>query len=242
MKSAREMHVKSRYAAQVKMCSVFDGNAINNPTVRGEMAELLSGDIWQTVENGRPLMYYFNDGDGTRSDIAYYKSLTEKLGLPAPFSVIMSFSPIDLTGTGADAVSAYCTGGSDGEPYAKLAEREAAIWRCIAEVDGNTLIPFVTTGWHNGPRIDHPTTWLPDMKPNNWVEYATPDEITRHLQDALSFTANTAAAVKSILIYAWNEHDEGGWICPTVTADDSRLQAVKAARTRGCWDTGTRSL
>jgi hypothetical protein len=30
------------------------------------------------------------------------------------------------------------------------------------------------------------------------------------------------------LIYAWNEHDEGGWICPTITGD-GYYQAVKKA-------------
>lgn len=49
----------------------------------------------------------------------------------------------------------------------------------------------------------------------------------------------------TLIIYAWNEHDEGGWICPTLAVDEngnqlynedgskklneSRIQAVERA-------------
>jgi len=29
-----------------------------------------------------------------------------------------------------------------------------------------------------------------------------------------------------VIIYAWNEFDEGGWLCPTLTEGDSRVQAL----------------
>jgi hypothetical protein len=38
------------------------------------------------------------------------------------------------------------------------------------------------------------------------------------------------APSRAILIYAWNEHDEGGWLCPTINEDgstnDSRMEAL----------------
>jgi hypothetical protein len=29
-----------------------------------------------------------------------------------------------------------------------------------------------------------------------------------------------------VIIYAWNEFDEGGWICPTISEGTSRLDAI----------------
>jgi hypothetical protein len=38
-------------------------------------------------------------------------------------------------------------------------------------------------------------------------------------------------AANAVIIYAWNEHDEGGWLSPTRTAegkpDTSRLDAIR---------------
>jgi hypothetical protein len=35
-----------------------------------------------------------------------------------------------------------------------------------------------------------------------------------------------SAPSKAILIYAWNENDEGGWLVPTRGDGESRLQAL----------------
>jgi len=32
-----------------------------------------------------------------------------------------------------------------------------------------------------------------------------------------------------VLIYAWNENDEGGWLIPTLSGGDARLEAVHKA-------------
>ena len=54
-----------------------------------------------------------------------------------------------------------------------------------------------------------------------------------HLARALAFVkANPRICpARTLIIYAWNEHDEGGWLCPTWTpsgqADDSRVQAIR---------------
>jgi hypothetical protein len=36
-------------------------------------------------------------------------------------------------------------------------------------------------------------------------------------------------ASKAVIVYAWNEYDEGGWIGPTLHADEERLSAVRDA-------------
>ena len=61
---------------------------------------------------------------------------------------------------------------------------------------------------------------------------ATAGEIARHLARAIEFVrANPKVCqARTVIAYAWNEHDEGGWLCPTWTAqgpDTSRLDAIR---------------
>ena len=63
---------------------------------------------------------------------------------------------------------------------------------------------------------------------------AKPEEIAQHLQRAVQFVdANPdVCEVRAIIIYAWNEHDEGGWLVPTWQKDggedNRRLEAIRA--------------
>ncbi|WP_461785767.1 hypothetical protein [Prosthecobacter sp.] len=43
---------------------------------------------------------------------------------------------------------------------------------------------------------------------------ATPDELAPHIRSNRNLNPANA-----IIIYAWNEHDEGGWLQPTLGAD-----------------------
>jgi hypothetical protein len=53
------------------------------------------------------------------------------------------------------------------------------------------------------------------------------------LKEAIMWTKERkqVCPAKTVIIYAWNEHDEGGWLCPTISensdVDDSRLKALK---------------
>ena len=37
------------------------------------------------------------------------------------------------------------------------------------------------------------------------------------------------AEAQTIMIYAWNESDEGGWLVPTKTEGTARLDAIREA-------------
>lgn len=94
---------------------------------------------------------------------------------------------------------------------------------------GRKVIPWVTTGHNTRPRIDHPVSWT-KVAPDEWVSDGTPQEIAANLNNALQWVSknNEIVEANAILIYAWNEFDEGGWICPTLGNNNSRLEAVKA--------------
>jgi len=182
---------------------------------------------YQKVLSGRPLLYIFGGTGGyTSSDITTLRNKTTTAGLPNPYIVVMG-SASDANSIGADALSAYNTWMGGGGPYSGLMAADQNGWNS-AKNTGKKVIPWVTTGLDARPRYDNPVTWM-TVGPNDWVQTATPSEIATNLQNALNWIdANSSTAeANTVLIYAWNEFDEGGWICPTLYNGTDRLDAIR---------------
>ena len=82
---------------------------------------------------------------------------------------------------------------------------------------GKKVIPNLVAGW-GGPRDGKGDTKQP-----------TPTELGAHVRSAFNWIdANTEAAeAKTMLLYAWNEVDEGGWIVPDKGQGTTKLDAVR---------------
>jgi hypothetical protein len=71
------------------------------------------------------------------------------------------------------------------------------------------------------------------LKQTVFIPPATAEEIAKHLQNALAFVKDNpkTCPANAIIMYAWNEHDEGGWLVPTWTAggkpNTARLDAIR---------------
>ncbi len=227
MRAARDFHLTSAYANEVKMAACLDGNAIGKDYARREITALFSQDLYMTVSGGRPLMYYFGEAGNLaaiRDDINYYRQYCAFAELPAPYAVIHNVDGSTAVAYGADASSAYAVGGSS--TYAALTAAAKRDWNTRLR-DGVAFVPSVTCGWSPKPRFDNPVSWT-TVPENSWSEDATPDELYAHLTEALRYMqgAKVTSATNSntVLIYAWNEHDEGGWICPTLAVDENGAQ------------------
>ena len=55
-------------------------------------------------------------------------------------------------------------------------------------------------------------------------QYAQEGEIFKQVSAVKEFLEEFRSPVNSAIIYAWNEHDEGGWICPTLKVDENGNQ------------------
>ncbi len=57
---------------------------------------------------------------------------------------------------------------------------------------------------------------------------ATPAQLAQHLREALEWTRQNRDLnpANAILVYAWNENDEGGWLIPTLAEGTTRLDAL----------------
>jgi len=133
----------------------------------------------------------------------------------------------------ADAVSRYAVSAlNEGESFAELAGQAEDLWNTYTGT-GYRIVPFLTSGWDNRPRHGVGVPWDTSSYQPYWTQQATPDDIVDHIGNARTWIDNNPdkAPARALIIYAWNEHDEGGWLCPTLgkdgLADDSRTKALK---------------
>jgi hypothetical protein len=73
---------------------------------------------------------------------------------------------------------------------------------------------------------------FPDRDPNDdWYQNCTPKELGKNVRHAVEWVKGNPSTcpANAVLIYAWNELCEGGWIVPTLTEGTARLDAIKAA-------------
>jgi hypothetical protein len=219
----RELYLASDHSNDVNWCAVLDGNFTGNFTAN--LPELVArfGDAnYQKVLGGRPLVYFLSAP--TASWVNAMRSASAQGGWQDPYIVVMGWAAESAAAAkaaaGADAVSRYATGGQFGQPYADLASSESDLWPQYAQA-ADQVVPTVSTGWDKRPRYDYPVSWDADYTgfKDQWTQQATPQQIADHLQEAIDWCGTNSASTtaNTVLIYAWNEFDEGGWICPTLS-------------------------
>jgi len=254
MGTARKLHSTSKYKNDVKIVMCLDGNSIGKSGARAEIKELLKQEHYMTVLNGRPLMYYYvNTGKRkenmalVESEIKYYRGYCKSVGLPEPFVVCMNITGQETQSIYGDAVSRYSISGTSDKTFKDFITEAQSQWEGYQK-SGMQYVPMMTFGWHAEPRYKNPVTWMTTTE-DSWVPYPTDQEIYDHTMYALSYMDHSMTTeftkLNTLILYAWNEHDEGSWLCPTLKVDengnqlynedgtpmvdDSRVQMVKKA-------------
>jgi hypothetical protein len=198
---------------------------------------------YQKVDGGRPLL--FLAGPQTVDDPAWpnikkqieqLRGAAAKAGSKNPYIVHLwgwNESKNIIDWLKLDAMGAYSLNfGDRAAPYATLARKTQSKWD-EWRATGAKVCPLVTAGWDRRPRVEHPVSWeKPDLA--NAIEFyyetPTPAELAGHLKAALDWCAKYPAADAGVvLIYAWNEIDEGGWLLPSLWPDQTsrRLDAIQ---------------
>ncbi len=253
MSNGLRLYLSSPRKSQIKFCLNLQGGWISSPAKwEKETARLVryfQDPAYERVLSDRPLVYLFNapdmigkgrypDWQAVRSSFDQLRTAATRAGVGSPYIVVQGWRAATdrtiLTDIGADAIGAYAVAGGSksGTPFEKLAAQAHAFWEA-GKATGCNVVPIVTAGWDNQPRVENPPPWT--IGANDHYLPPTPKELATHLSDALEWirTNPAAAPANVLLIYAWNENDEGGWLCPTlrpdgVTADTSRLEAIGA--------------
>lgn len=257
---ASAMHIAlNRYRSAkdkkgIRYCFVEEGPRLDGLGTAAwqRLVEHFRHPDYQTVLDGRPLLFVFVKTTRLgRSEWDELKRQTLNAGLKAPYLVLMGWHPEedakDMAALGFDAISAYARGGSYSMTQPSYAEQCAMIRRDRWEKCRALRLPSVTfasAGWDTRPRNERPPPWCtwvtatPDKTPPAQQKplldsvTATSDALATHIREALEWTrANRDLnPANALIIYGWNEHDEGGWLQPTLgpdgRPDEARIRAL----------------
>ena len=243
---ARRLYEQSSLKDQIGMCAVVSAHPFTDNDLE-ELINAFSLPYYEKID-GRPLLYVYR---GYREEmIARIHSLCKTRNIPIPFTVPMSSNPYDLSAPMplADALSAYAAHNkTDITRYEELC-RVAMENDRLRLATGKKIVPLFSVGWNPAPRMERLTPWTTDKKGETHyakVQNAPSPNEMELIFGAKEFSYHIKNDVKDrfvghILTFAWNEFEEGGYICPTYTndgrVDDSRIhafaQAVKIFRSQ----------
>lgn len=255
---ARQLHQASANTMDMNFCLIHEGGRVGEggmaewPTRIQRYLAFFQEANYQTVLDGRPLFFCLNPqnmiGAGKFADwneaataITQLRTAVTNAGLPTPYLVIMGWAASDaktyMDNLGFDAISQYAVNGSHvAAPYSTLTGL-AESWWTSAKNTGAHVLPLATAGWDRRPRVENPVPWETYQVPGEGIdlyyERPTPAQLGAHVQTARDWCTSYPAAAETdaILIYAWNEIDEGGWIVPTLLDKAAHLEAVQQVLT-----------
>jgi hypothetical protein len=238
----------------VRYCLIEEGARLDKQGTKAwsSLVEHFRHPDYQSVLDGRPLLFLF--AKTTKLGKAEWDELkrqTIAAGMKAPYLVLMGWNAEkDRASLGFDAISEYACAGkgytTDPDSYAKLTSHHVRekLWEKWKR-ERTPCVTFATAGWDTRPRQERPPPWCswvtatPDPTPPAQQKplidnvTATTGELAAHLREAIEWTkANRDInPANAVIIYAWNEHDEGGWLQPTLGADGrANEERIKALR------------
>jgi hypothetical protein len=172
---------------------------------------------------------------GLSEQIERFRKSATKAGLANPYMVLagdQKFLIREAKNIGGDAIGSYAlTIGNGRGSFAELAKIAEHGWDQLRN-SHLPVVPTVMTGWDRRPRIERPVPWETKQRPGegigNFFSAPTKKELAAHLTRALDWVAARAPneQAPAVLIYAWNENDEGGWLMPTWPCQTDRLDAL----------------
>ena len=232
---ARQFHARSKLRDKLKLCAIFLGNHHYTDAEIDNLARAM-GEPWYEKALGRPLCYVFGNGGKALERV---RAAALRLGTGDPYMVSMHGAKVPRDGIGAvQALSAYAPPAPPkGGAFLRFPDLFEEILKANeSRIDaGFDVIPAFATGRDHWPRIERPVPWT-DNPPMRYASPAT----ERELVEAAERFADWIAAHQDrcptghVLTYAWNEFEEGAYICPLWTPngpDVSRLKAfAKVAR------------
>ena len=261
MQNAWALHQSSSVKANMNWCMILQFSRIGpaatwNANIAAYVSYFQQAN-YQTVTIAaavRPLLYVFVDdlnhlttdwgGSWANVQTAFnaLRTAATGAGLATPYIVIMNGSATNAasyaTQTSSDAISNY-TAGTVGvaTPWPTFETTVEAFWASQGAT-GTPIVPICHSGWDTRTRKQTPPSFSGVQRPwfgaNVYVVPPTGAQLTTHLQAAVSYVvANpTQCPSKAIIMYSWDECDEGGnAIIPTYGTgsgpDTGRITALQ---------------
>ena len=195
--------------------------------------------------NREPLLVFFSPGElnkafggpaGVRKAFDTLRAKAKEAGLPG-VAIAACTGPgahPELVQAGYTLLTGYnynnaWRNGSGGKPFRALIEHHKKLFDQFAKTTPLPYLPVATIGWDVRP-------WeqgkIPPEKMSGWYADRTPqlvEEFVRMGLDWLDDHADKTTAERLLLLYAWNENGEGGYLTPTEADGAEYLKAVQRA-------------
>lgn len=214
---ARKHHRNSPLKDRIGYAAIFFSmHAYGEEDLCG-LTEAFADPAYHKV-GGRPLVCLFGGYDA--DVVALLRTRGEAAGYD-PYIVLFGES-LPEGASGIDALSGYAVGAA-GESTQALYDHVVGVNSRRVEgcgTDGTVrVVPQFSVGWDPRPRIAHPVPW---------TQYADTAYPPRPDAGGLALGAerlaawikeNAPALENELLCFAWNEFEEGGYLCPTAGQD-----------------------
>jgi hypothetical protein len=195
--------------------------------------------------DGKPLVIFFSPGElqrafggveGVRKALDSLRAKAKDAGLPG-VAVAACTGPgghlTNLARSGYTLLTGYNyhlgSKGGGSQPFKKLIEGNQRIFKQFAETTPLPYVPVITVGWDRRP-------WEGKLPPEKKISVWYPDRSPKLVEQFvgagvrwLDEHADKATAQRLLLIYAWNENGEGGYLTPTAADGTEYLEAVERA-------------
>jgi hypothetical protein len=232
--TALELFLRAKNNHRMKFCLLvanhqgFDIKGADNwKAAAGFWLPYLTHKQYLTL-SGKPMVIVFDSRGAGKADIAAMQEAARMAGLPGlAVAACGNASPADgyMYRTHYNVVPGYSKG-SEQHKYAELVAANEAQWKGS---NAQPYIPIVTAGWDKRPwegpaGLKQDAGWYyPDRTPEQFADFLDQAVLwlDRHPEQA--------TPERLILIYAWNELGEGGYIAPTNGDPDGKyLKAIRS--------------
>ena len=230
------LFLKAKNNHRMKFCLLVANH--DGYDIKGAANWKRAGEFWMPylthkqhlTVGGKPLIIIFGAGGGDKDGFSAIQETALKAELPGLAIAGCAHSPVPQ-GAGFTHRTHYnvtegYTAGSKDVPFTKLVDSNRAQWRGSRE---QPYIPIVTAGWDKRPWEGKGGL---NQKEGWYYTGRTPELLGNFLGDALSWMdkhPDHTTTERIVLIYAWNEFGEGGYIAPTKGDPDGKyLKAVRS--------------
>lgn len=255
MNQALELYLKAPNRDRLNFCLLVanHGGYRVGPkdwdAVSARWVELMKEPTHERV-GGKPLLIFFSPNellksfggaDAVRSALDGLRERARAAGLPG-VAVAACATPGPENGwndldalerAGFDLFTGYNYPGAGRKgpelkrPFAELSEGSEAIWEQFARKSPRPYMPVVTAGWDKRPweAVDGPAE-----KHAVYYEDRTPEAVRDVMARAVGWLdrhPDRTPAERIVLVYAWNENGEGGYLTPTRKDGNAWLEAVR---------------
>lgn len=225
-------YVRAAYILSIGSITTNDWNNANSTPLTQIGDDMLRADYHKVTINGiqRPLVFY-HSGSGDSNDLI---TTTQRANLvtayrrnnptaPDPYIVNLvvtggAYAALSTGPSRGQAMSQYVGLGDGSRLYSGISTSDIECWNRYKNA-GCKTVPIVSMGFDRRPMIDNIVPW--QVYNPDYTVGATNSELATHLQEAVTFVNSneTECEANTILMYAWNEHLEGGYLCPTIVPD-----------------------